>query len=107
MKEVHNVIEEKVDNVFGYETSPFRSVTSGPPSFFFSISVISFDDACKKIDQMSLRDEDDLKTAYFECQVIWDLDPFHSSDLDLSSQLSAGCLEKHEEPASTTEGRVQ
>ena len=33
-----------------------------------SVGVIAFDDACKKIEQLSLRDEESLKRAYADTQ---------------------------------------
>lgn len=36
---------------------------------------MSFDDACKKMEQVSLRDEEDIKRAYMQSQVIFRL-PF-------------------------------
>ncbi|KAH8117181.1 hypothetical protein DFH11DRAFT_1724241 [Phellopilus nigrolimitatus] len=49
VKEVHTVLEQKVDVTFG-------------------VGVLSFDDSCKKIEQLSLRDEEDLKNLYIDTQ---------------------------------------
>jgi len=49
VKELHNVMEQKVDITFG-------------------VGVISFDDACKRMEQMSLRDEESLKRMYMDTQ---------------------------------------
>ncbi|KZT09731.1 uncharacterized protein LAESUDRAFT_674696 [Laetiporus sulphureus 93-53] len=49
VKKVHGVIEDKVDLAFG-------------------AGILTFDEACKKVETMALRDEDDLKIAYMDCQ---------------------------------------
>ncbi|KAF9817844.1 hypothetical protein IEO21_03186 [Rhodonia placenta] len=49
VKEVHGLLEDKVDLAFG-------------------AGILTFDEVCKKVEAMALRDEDDLKTAYTDAQ---------------------------------------
>ncbi|KAH9930604.1 uncharacterized protein B0H18DRAFT_1083726 [Fomitopsis serialis] len=49
VKEVHGLLEDKVDLAFG-------------------AGIMTFDQVCKKVENMAIRDEDELKTAYTECQ---------------------------------------
>ncbi|KAL5490167.1 hypothetical protein ACEPAI_5000 [Sanghuangporus weigelae] len=49
VKEVHKSLEQKADVAFG-------------------VGVLSFDESCKKIEQLSLRDEDEIKDAYMKTQ---------------------------------------
>ncbi|KAI5121025.1 hypothetical protein M0805_005970 [Coniferiporia weirii] len=49
VKGVHNVLEERVD-------------------FTTGVGILSFDDSCKKAEQLSLHDEEDLKRVYMETQ---------------------------------------
>ncbi|OCB84133.1 hypothetical protein A7U60_g8807 [Sanghuangporus baumii] len=49
VKEVHRSLEQKADVAFG-------------------VGVLSFDDSCKKIEQLSLHDEDEIKDAYMKTQ---------------------------------------
>ncbi|OBZ69325.1 hypothetical protein A0H81_10944 [Grifola frondosa] len=49
VKEVHGVLEDKVDLAFG-------------------TGLLTFDEVCKRVENMALHDEDELKTAYIESQ---------------------------------------
>ncbi|KAH9832995.1 uncharacterized protein C8Q71DRAFT_775912 [Rhodofomes roseus] len=49
VKEVHALLEGKIDLAFG-------------------AGVMTFDEVCKKVENMAIRDEDELKTAYTDCQ---------------------------------------
>ncbi|KAL5529351.1 hypothetical protein ACEPAG_5336 [Sanghuangporus baumii] len=49
VKEVHKSLEQKADVAFG-------------------VGVLSFDDSCKKIEKLSLHDEDEIKDAYMKTQ---------------------------------------
>ncbi|KAI0929041.1 hypothetical protein AcW1_006095 [Taiwanofungus camphoratus] len=49
VKEVHGALEDKVDLAFG-------------------TGLLTFDEVCKKVEAMAIRDEDELRTAYVDCQ---------------------------------------
>lgn len=35
----------------------------------FGTGLLTFDEVCKKVEAMAIRDEDELRTAYVDCQV--------------------------------------
>lgn len=68
VKNIHNVLEEKVDVTFGCVFF-YSSIFLECLSFLYSVAVLSFDDSCKKIEQPALRDEEELKRMYVDSQV--------------------------------------
>ena len=68
VKSVHKSLEEKVDVGFGCVQLPLSGLLTFD-AHIFSIGVLSFDDACKKMEQVSLHDEEDIKHAYMQSQV--------------------------------------
>lgn len=67
IKETHNAIEDKGRSLRHYMRPSYLRMPA--VDIAFGAGILTFDEVCKKVERIALRDEDDLRTARAESQV--------------------------------------